>query len=434
MDIIHLYQKFIECNQKISTDTRTLVPGSLFFGWKGEYNDGNTYAKEALKKGAAYAVIDNADYYIDHRTIVVSDVMKTFQGLAAHHRRQFNIPILAIGGSNGKTTTKNLIRDILTTQKNVVASKESLNNHTGVPITLFAITDETDIAVIEMGANHIGEITELCTIAEPTHGIVTNIGRDHIGLFGDQTAIIEANIELYNYLRDHHGEVLINKNNMTLMKFASGISQTCYAEGMIGEFGITSQQTAPYVSAIWKGNTIQTLLTGEYNIENIMTAIATGVYFDIHDKNIITALESYKPQNNRSEIVETIRGNTVIKDFYNANRTSMEAALNNLSEIKIKYPQKKTIAILGDMLELGDYSLKEHQAVYEYACSQKIETIILIGPEFLKVEADNKNYLYQYTDVDDALHNMNQLFGNSVILLKASNGTNFQKLFNNIDW
>jgi UDP-N-acetylmuramoyl-tripeptide--D-alanyl-D-alanine ligase len=434
MDIISLYKKFIECNQIISTDSRTLELGSLFFGWKGEILDGNNFASDALEKGAKYAVIDNPDFFIDHRTIVVPNVIKAFQDLARHHRRQFNIPVIAIGGSNGKTTTKELVADILSTQKKVVSSHASLNNHIGVPMTLFRITNHTDIAVIEMGANHIGEIAELCIIAAPTHGLITNIGRDHIGHFGSQDAIIKANAELYDYLRLSKGEALVNKNNLTLMKFSEGVRQTCYAEGVIGEFGIESHDTAPYVSVIWKGSLIETQLTGEYNVENILAAIAVGVYFDIRENNIISALESYVPQNNRSEILETIQGNIVIKDFYNANRTSMKASLNNLAHIQKKYPEKKNIAILGDMLDLGEYTRMEHQAVLDYAISLDIKIIILIGKEFSQIKNIRDN-VTQYLSVEQALLTMKEkLAGNSIILLKASNGTNFKKLFSETAW
>lgn len=432
MDIISLYNKFIECKQMVSTDTRIIEPGSLFFAWKGEHRDGNTYAQEALDKGARYVVIDNPNYFIDHRTIVVGDSIKIFQDLARHHRRQFDVPVVAIAGSNGKTTTKELIARILATQKNIVASIGSLNNHIGVPKTLLRITRETDIVIVEMGANHAGEIKSLCHIAQPTHGLVTNIGRDHIGSFGDQTAIIESNVELYDYLRVHGGNILINKNNMTLMKFAEGIMQTCYGENLESEFGVKSQNTSPFISCIWKGKHIETQLTGEYNIENIVAAIAVGKYFNIIDEHICSAISSYKPTNNRSEILVTEKGNIIIKDFYNANLTSMKFALENLRDISKENPNKKSIAIMGDMLDLGEYSLGEHQSALAYAHNTGINEIILIGSEFQKIDYDPSN---SYIDVDAAIFALQKSpIKDSVILLKASNGTNFQKLFDNVEW
>lgn len=432
MDIFSLHQKFIECNQEISTDTRMLTAGSLFFAWKGEFVDGNSYAKEALEKGARYVVIDNPEYAEDSRYILVDNSIETLAELARYHRRQFDIPVIAIGGSNGKTTTKELTAEILRTQKDVVASFASENNHVGVPKTLLRITNATDIVVLEFGANHKGEIATLCKIAEPTIGLITNIGRDHIGLFGDQAAIIESNVELYDYLRLHNRYVLVNKNNMTLMKYAKGIDQTCYGEGVKNEFGGFSQKTIPYVSLKWKNYLIQSQLTGEYNIENIIAAISVGVYFDITENHIKNAIESYKPLNNRSELFITEKDNIVIKDFYNANSTSMEASLNNLKDLASTYSKKKSIAILGDMLELGEFSIDEHQSVVDTAQSFDFDEVVLIGPDFKQT---NHNDCIHYDNVDEAIFDLQkQNFHDSVILLKASNGTNFKKIFKEIDW
>ncbi len=437
MDIFDLYQKFLECRQEVSTDTRTMMPGAMYFGWKGESADGNVFAGEALEKGARYVVIDNPDYYIDERTIVVPDTLQAFQQLARHHRRQFNIPVIAIAGSNGKTTTKDLVNSILSQQKDTVASISSLNNHTGVPKTLFRIHAETDIVIVEMGANHVGEIADLCEIAEPTHGLVTNIGRDHIGYFGDQTAIIEANAELYYYLQTTGGKVLVNKNNMTLMKFSGGNERLCYGEGLLGESGVTSLGTTPYVSFHWKHYTIETQLTGEYNIENINAAIAVAVHFNILDEYIIRGVVLYQPTSNRSELVpETEKGNIVVKDYYNANRTSMHAALLNLAALGKDNPAKKTIAILGDMLELGDYSSTEHQAVVDIARELGVDKLILVGPDF---SATHHGDAQVFLDVNQAIvYLQEQQISDSVILLKSSKNHPripiFQNIFDAISW
>lgn len=431
MNIFELHQKFMECKQELSTDTRFLTPGCLFFAWKGESQDGNVFAKEALEKGARYVVIDNPEYALDSRYLVVDDSIKTLEELARYHRGQFNIPVIAIGGSNGKTTTKELITHIFSEQKDVVASIGSLNNHVGVPKTLLRITKHTDIAVIEIGANHLGEIAHLCTIANPTHGLITNIGRDHIGLFGNQEAIINANVELYDYLRNHAGEAIVNKNNLTLMKFSDGLRRTCYTEGVHSEFGVHSCKTSPYVSVEWKGNLIKTKLSGEYNVENILAAIAVGVYFNIRDKSIISGLENYTPSNNRSEVLETENNNLIIKDFYNANLTSMKFALENLKNTSQGIPRKRSIAIMGDMLELGEYSTGEHQSAYDYAVELGIDEIVLVGKDFKKTTHQCDSYV----DTDAAIESLkSRSFNDSVVLLKASNGTNFQKLFSEINW
>lgn len=431
MDIAALHKKFTDCHQKISTDTRMIESGSIYFGWKGEKNDGSSFAKEALEKGAHYAVIDNPDFYIDERTIVVTNAIETLQHLARFHRQQFNIPIVAIGGSNGKTTTKELLARIFESQKNTIASFGSENNHTGVPKTLLRINALTEIVILELGANHVGEIHHLCHIAQPTAGLVTNIGRDHIGLFGSEQAIRESNLELYKYLMNVGGHVFVDKNEPVLMAHASASAhRTCYGVGLETEFGIRSEHTSPFVSFFWN-ESVMTKLTGEYNLQNICAAIAVGVHFGIQSTNIISAIRNFHPSPNRSEIIET-ETNVVLKDFYNANRTSMELALDNLVAVGKKYPDKKIIAIMGDMLELGVYGPEEHAAVLKYAHRLDIDDVIIIGPEFCNIKAEGDIF---YRDVDEALSFLGENnIRHSVVLLKASNGTNFQKLFDEINW
>jgi UDP-N-acetylmuramoyl-tripeptide--D-alanyl-D-alanine ligase len=432
MTIELLHKKFIECSQEISTDTRTISFGSMFFAWKGERNDGNNYVKIALDKGARYVVCDNPDALVDHRCILVENTLKTLQNLARYHRIQFDVPVIAIGGSNGKTTTKELLANIVKQQKDTVASFGSMNNHTGVPLTLLRISATTDFVIIEMGANHIGEIAELCTIACPTHGLVTNIGRDHIGFFGSTDAILTANLELYNYLKKHQGFVFINKNDNNLSPHASNIHHLFYGLGLESENGMSSLETVPHISGKWKHYKITTHLTGEYNLENIIAAIAVAKYFAVQDKFIISGIENYIPSNNRSEILSTLKENIIIKDFYNANRTSMELAIDNLLHISLKYPDLGSIAILGDMLELGEYSSTEHQAVIDYAETRNFDEIILIGPLFSKT---NFKKATGYENVDAAIAKFSdQIFQKKVILLKASNGTNLGKLFNRVNW
>lgn len=434
MEIISLYEKFIDCNQRISTDTRMIENGSLFFAWKGENNDGNAYAKEALEKGAQYAVIDDSEYLIDERTILVKDSMKTLQQLAYYHRKQFHIPVIAIGGSNGKTTTKELLASILKKQKNVVASFGSHNNHVGVPKTLLRINRLTNIAVIEMGANHRGEIAALCEIACPTIGLITNIGRDHIGLFGGPGAVVEANLELYEYLKRTQGTIFVNAADELLLKYTQGAATVVkYGENTTGAQLLRSLKTVPYVSFTWKNYKVMTQLTGEYNIENIAAATAVAVHQNITDENITRSVSSFKPNSNRSELYTSDKGNLIIKDFYNANRTSMELSLTNLESLQKNNVDRKSIAILGDMFELGGFSREEHEAVISHATSLQFDEVILIGDQFRKCQKPD-NYII-FASTDDAISALKSRgFKNSLILLKASNGMHFQKLFDAIDW
>lgn len=433
MNIFDLHQKFIhECHQEISTDSRIVTKDSLFFAWKGEKYDGNKYAKDALAKGCLYAVIDNPEYAESDQYILVPNSIKMLQDLAEYHREQFNIPVVAIGGSNGKTTTKELARSILHTQKNVIASIGSFNNHVGVPQTLLRINKRTDIVIVEIGANHLGEIKQLCTIARPTHGLITNIGRDHIGYFGGPGAILEANLELYEYLKEHGGEIFVNKDDSVLMSYLPPIPYICYGTSVEGEYGIRSHHTQPFVSYLWKHKTTKTQLTGEYNINNIAAAIALGVYFGIRDEYIRKGIASYIPIGNRSSLIITNKGNVVIKDFYNANRTSMECALENLASLKKHYPEKKSLVILGDMFELGDFSREEHQAVVDKAEGLVLDEIILVGKDF---SATSFTQARTYSELEHLIVDLKkQPINNYIILLKASNGMNFQKLFDDLEW
>ncbi|MCA9351537.1 UDP-N-acetylmuramoyl-tripeptide--D-alanyl-D-alanine ligase, partial [Patescibacteria group bacterium] len=414
MDTKTLHEKFLECKQEIATDTRTMTPGCIFFAWKGEFHDGNTFADEAIEKGARYVVIDNPHFAKDERYLVVDDGMKALARLATYHRRQFNVPVIAIGGSNGKTTSKELVARVLGTQKDVVASLGSENNHVGVPKTLLRMTRHTDIVVVEMGANHLGEIADLCRIAEPTHGIITNIGRDHIGFFGGPGAILEANLELYDYLRAHNGQVFVDVGDVLLSKYLEGLSHTSYGEGIGGEFGVNLISGSPTLSFEWNKETITTHLAGAYNLQNVAAAIVIGRTFDIIPAHIVQAIVSYQPTNNRSQLIESEKGNLIIKDFYNANRTSMERALDNLRELATKHPDKESIAILGDMLELGEYSMGEHQAAVDYAQELGIHHIVLIGTEFQKTRHGESFF---YINVDEAIAELQQSpIKNSVIL------------------
>ena len=356
-NISDLYSVFRKHNQ-VSTDSRQIIPGSIFFALKGDNFNGNKYAKAAIEAGAVCAVIDEAEYESKH-TFLVDDVLEALQQLALHHRKQFVIPVIAITGSNGKTTTKELTNAVLSQHFHVTATKGNLNNHIGVPLTLLGITNETEIAIIEMGANHRGEIASLCEIANPTHGLITNIGKAHLGGFGGYEGVIKAKGELYNFLRENNSIAFVNHDNPLLMKLSEGMNRVGYgtnkglfASGRVN--GNTSNLELDWISE--KGIVrIKTNLIGDYNFENVMAAICIGSDLGVPCEKIKTTISSYNPSNSRSQAMKTGR-NSIVLDAYNANPSSMKAAIENF--IKLEATHK--MVILGDMLELGDESLDEH--------------------------------------------------------------------------
>ena len=431
MDIHTLHKKFVnECNQLVCTDSRKIIPEAIFFALRGDSFNGNDFAARALDLGCRYAIVDDQKHLESEHCIFVSDVTETLQQLANYHRREFNVPVIGLTGSNGKTTTKELMVAALSEQKKVTATKENFNNHIGVPLTLLAITKETQIVIVEMGANHRGEIKLLCEIAEPTYGVITNIGRAHLGKFGGMGGVIQAKIELYEYLRAHEGHVFVNGSDELLLKYSQGMDRTLYGPDVQGVFMVKSKHTLPYLSVTWDhAGDIETHLTGEYNLDNIACAIATAVHFDVLNKTIKQGLQRYEPKNNRSEMISTDHGNYVIKDFYNANGSSMEAALRNAKDVS---KEKKLILILGDMFELGEYSHDEHQNIANLAASLDPDFLFLIGEEFAQVHTDKGR---QFKTTQEAiLHLEKESFKQSVILIKGSNGMNFQSLFDQIDW
>ncbi len=375
-----LYEIYLN-HRAISTDSRQIAPGCLFFALKGDNYNGNIYADAAIASGAAYAVIDDAAYD-SNQALLVNDTLDMMQQLAHMHRMKTSIPVVAITGSNGKTTTKELLNAVLSEHYHVTATKGNLNNHIGVPLTLLSITDETQIAIIEMGANHQLEIEQLCSIAEPTHGLITNIGRAHLGGFGGYEGVIKAKSELYTWLRTSGGEAFVNVSNPLLIELSKGISMTLYGnqagiytEGYCRENKGTLE--LDWILPIGR-IPVQTNLVGTYNFENVMAAICVGTYFNVSPAEIRSAISSYFPSNSRSQSMRTAH-NSVILDAYNANPSSMRAAIENFSQMLT--PNK--MVILGDMLELGDESLAEHRAIVDLV---KISgfSIVLVGPDFEK--------------------------------------------------
>jgi UDP-N-acetylmuramoyl-tripeptide--D-alanyl-D-alanine ligase len=369
--ISSLYNLFLE-SEGICTDTRVLKKNQLFFALKGDNFNGNGYAKHAIENGACCAIIDEEEFNIGENYFLVKDVLSTLQELAIHHRDQFDIPFLGIVGSNGKTTTKELIACAMHTDRKIHFTPGNLNNHIGVPLTLLSMPLDTTFAIIEMGANHIGEIEALCAISQPTHGVITNIGHAHIGEFGGRDAIIRAKSELFDYLRKTDGVPFINLedkvlNNMS-KRFSNGVSYPnalCELESLSPFIRYKDNQ----------GTMHQTSMFGSYNFLNISAAITVSKYFNVADP--YTPIDQYIADNNRSEVIH-LASNTVILDAYNANLDSMQLALQSLDQMK----GKSKVAILGDMKELGEYSIDQHQSIIELAISLNFEKVILVGSDF----------------------------------------------------
>jgi UDP-N-acetylmuramoyl-tripeptide--D-alanyl-D-alanine ligase len=427
----HLYSIFQQ-HPLVCTDTRSVIKDSIFFALKGDNFNANKFAEQALQNGCAYAVIDEADYKKDERFLLVPDVLLALQDLARYHRRQLNIPVIGITGSNGKTTTKELINSVLSRGFRTYATKGNLNNHIGVPLTLLSITREHEMAIVEMGANHIGEIKDLCSISQPTHGIITNIGKAHLEGFGGARGVIKAKNELYQYVHSAKGMLFVNLDNPLLTDLSASASR--YTYGTTTDADVTGEYLGadPYVQFRWKASidpnpmsvkeTISTQLLGKYNFENLLAAAAIGHYFELSAEEIRIALASYVPSNNRSQVMK--KGtNTILLDAYNANPTSMTAAIENFAEL----PATKKMVVLGDMLELGNDSAHEHQDIIDLLHEKKIANVILVGDHFSKV--DNIINAKQFINTDEALAWMKQQqVDNTTILIKGSRGIKLEKL------
>lgn len=417
-DIYCLYKT----HPNICTDTRNIIKNCIFFCLKGDNFNGNTFATEALEKGAAYAIVDEKDYILNNQCIYVSDVLETLQSLALHHRQQLTIPVIGITGSNGKTTTKELVKVVLSKKYNVFATHGNLNNHIGVPLSLLSINKEVEIAVVEMGANHPHEIDFLCKIALPTMGLITNIGKAHLEGFHTINAIIETKTALYKSVKQANGKVFVNMDDPLLLHEASDIPAITY--GMHAEANYKGKILADEWTCkvlLPESNTIiTTQLIGNYNFHNIMAAIAIGNYFNVPISDMQDSLSSYQPTNSRSQIIKK-GSNTIILDTYNANPSSMEMALENFATIK----NKNKIIILGDMKELGTASLTEHQHIVDLIRKEDFSDVYLIGPEF----ALTKTSSYKtFTSFEDASRFVKERkIQDSILLIKGSRSMKMER-------
>lgn len=380
MDIQALYQLYLQY-PSIQTDTRKLQAGDMFFALKGPHFNGNAFAAQALDAGASYVVMDEADLAVSDRCLLVADVLSTLQQLARYHRDQLKIPVIAITGSNGKTTTKELIREVLTAQYHTYATEGNLNNHIGVPLTLLRIRPTVQIAVIEMGANHLKEIEQYCKIANPTHGLITNCGKAHLEGFGSIEGVRQGKGELFDHLRAHKGTAFVCKDFDYFKKMSKGIAHIIWYGSQDSDVNGKIVSSDPFLTVDVLGMQLHTQLAGDYNFYNVMAAVTVGQFFKVPPEKIKNAIEQYEPANNRSQVMQR-NSNTIILDAYNANPSSMKAAIENFARLNAE----KKILLLGAMMELGKESLQEHQALVALLERYHWDHVVLVGGDFAKVK------------------------------------------------
>lgn len=425
MDIPHIYGLFLKCNA-VSIDTRKIESNSMFVAIKGENFDANTFANEALEKGASYVIIDNKNYYIDQRTILVENSLVALQELAKFHRQYLKLPIIALTGSNGKTTTKELINVVLSKKYNTKATVGNLNNHIGVPLTLLSFNVETEMGIVEMGANHKKEIEFLCQLAQPDYGYITNFGKAHLEGFGGVQGVIEGKSEMYKYLSENHKLAFINLEDPIQVEKAQGINS--YSFGLNKEeadVNINSVAANPFVEISFSDLLIKTHLIGLYNANNINAALTVGKYFGVDDLAIKEALESYVPENNRSQILS--KGtNQIILDAYNANPSSMAVAIANFLQLD----NANKIMILGDMFELGEESQQEHQTIVNLLLNENEVVCYFIGKEFYANQIQKNNFHFYESFESFSDHLKNRQIENSSILVKGSRGMALERTLN----
>ena len=412
MNIEALYQIY-SSNYLITTDTRDIKRNAIFFSLQGDHFNGNKFAEIAIQKGAKYAVIDDIDYQIKGKTILVNNVLETLQKLANYHRKQLKIPIIGITGSNGKTTTKELIHAVLKTQFNTGATKGNLNNHIGVPLTLLSFTNKTEIGIVEMGANHQKEIEFLSSICEPDVGYITNFGKAHLEGFGGIEGVIKGKSELYAHLKKNNKFVFIDADNAKQLE----LTNTMERISLDSSISISSSQ--PYISLNYKNQIIDTQLIGSYNLNNLKGAISIGEYYKVSEKNIIRGINNYTPTNNRSQVIEK-KSNTIVMDAYNANPTSTRLALENFNEID----HNNKIVILGDMFELGEDTEHEHQNIVNLCDTLNLNRCIFVGKHYGKTSAEEKYLTVEYLKECITTTPLEKGY----ILIKGSRGMSLEQL------
>jgi UDP-N-acetylmuramoyl-tripeptide--D-alanyl-D-alanine ligase len=424
MTIEQLYQLYKQ-HPSVETDNRKIKAGDLFFALKGERFDGNQFAKSALEAGAAYAVVDDPQIVVSDRYILVHEVLSCLQELAKYHRERFQVPFLGITGSNGKTTTKELVHAVLSSQYITYTTQGNLNNHIGIPLTLLRVKPDAEFAIIEMGANHQKEIESYCKYAQPSHGIITNCGKAHLEGFGGVEGVKKGKGELYDYLRATNGTAFVMWDYDYLRSMSHDIPQIItYGTQNAEILGEVVNTDAPFlqVKAQVKGEIveIQTQLVGDYNLPNVLVALAVGQHFNVPMKKMKAAIESYHPENSRSQLMSW-RDNHVILDAYNANPTSMRAAIENFSRI----PATRKVLLLGSMAELGEDSLTEHQQMVALLQEKNFDDVVLVGAEFAKT---SHPFVQFPGSAEAALWLASKNFAGAHILVKGSRSMQMEKV------
>lgn len=425
--IEQLYQTYLQ-SRKVTTDSRAITSGCIFFAFKGEKFDGNAFAPQALEQGAALCVISDPQYKVNDRCIVVDDVLATLQQLATYHRQQLTIPVIGITGTNGKTTTKELVNAVLSRRYHTHATQGNFNNHLGVPLTLLSIPANCEIAIVEMGANHPGEIATLCQIAQPDYGLITNVGRAHLEGFGGFEGVVRTKTELYQHLVAHQGTAFVNADNGILTDKARDFGLATFTYGASDHAQIRGHLVGsdPYMKFYMEEGdnvySIQSQLLGNYNFDNTMAATAVGQYFHVEMWDIKEAIEQYIPSNNRSQYKQTAR-NTLFLDCYNANPSSMKVALDNFEAL----PKENKIAMLGGMHELGSESQHEHETIVNRLLACPTLHAVLVGEEFEFAKSHNR--ILWFPCVEEAVaHFTSHPVSGATILLKGSNTTCMWKM------
>ena len=419
-ELYKIYSQYLS----VQTDTRKLKAGDIYFALKGENFNGNQFALQALQSGAAYAVIDEAIDDSNERLIKVDDVLTTLQQLAKHHREQFNIPFIAITGSNGKTTTKELIHTVLSSHYKTYTTEGNLNNHIGVPLTILKIKQDAQMAVIEMGANHQKEIEGYCEYAQPTHGVISNVGKAHLEGFGGIEGVKKGKGELYDFIRSHNGVVLAFDDYDYLHDMSKGIQQTIWYGTKNGEIIGHVKTSALFLEVEFASGTsfqnINTNLVGDYNLPNILCAVTIGKYFNVPDDKIKSAIENYVPSNSRSQLIE-IGSNKIILDAYNANPSSMKVAIENFANINTN----NKILVLGGMMELGEESIHEHENLISLIQQNNFTNVILVGGNF---KHTHQSFIYFDKAGEAAAYMKQQHFRDAYLLIKGSRSMQMEKV------
>jgi UDP-N-acetylmuramoyl-tripeptide--D-alanyl-D-alanine ligase len=425
-----LYVLFTGCKQKITTDTRKLEPGSIFFALKGDNFDANTFAQKAIEGGCRYAIVDNEAVANGTNILLVHDVLESLQQLAKYHRKQLGLPVIGITGSNAKTTHKELINAVLAKKYRVYATRGNLNNHIGVPLTLLSLTPEHEIAIVEMGANHQGEIALLSDLADPDYGVITNIGKAHLEGFGGVEGIKKGKSELYKQIEKKNGQIFINADDPVLLELSGNIRKITY--GIQKEYDVYGKlhENSEFVELSWNiGNKalegqplVKTNMFGHYNFVNVLCAVCIGNYFKVNDTEINKALEEYVPEMNRSQVKKT-ENNTLILDAYNANPSSMGLAIDNF----VKQPFQHKLLILGDMLELGEYSYAEHEKIIQKVNGAGQEAMF-VGNLFYELKDRYPQFAFYKTADELASFFEQSGASNKTVLIKGSRGIKLEKI------